>query len=50
MNIENIQVNHMTEPLGFDLSDLKIEFAVNSKENVALEKKLEIFVNGKFYN
>lgn len=42
MKIQNIQVNHMTEPIGFDLSDLKIEFAVDSSKNLALEKKLEI--------
>ncbi|CAJ2233679.1 family 78 glycoside hydrolase catalytic domain [Companilactobacillus paralimentarius] len=47
MNIENIQVNHMTEPLGFDLSDLKIEFSVNAVKDIALEKKLEISVNDK---
>ena len=42
MKIENIQVNHMTEPLGFDLSNLKIEFTLDTDKNLAVQKKLEI--------
>ena len=42
MKIENIQVNHMTKPLGFDLSNLKIEFTLDTDKNLAVQKKLEI--------
>lgn len=27
MKITDIQINHMTRPIGFDLSDLQIDFA-----------------------
>ena len=47
MKIENIQINHMTEPLGFDLSNLKIEFALNTDTNLAVQKKLEIKNDGQ---
>ncbi|WP_334351503.1 alpha-L-rhamnosidase [Companilactobacillus sp. HBUAS56257] len=42
MKIENIQVNHMIQPLGVDLSNLKIEFALDTDKNLAVQKKLEI--------
>lgn len=28
MKVTNIQINHMTEPIGFNLSDLRVEFAL----------------------
>lgn len=33
----------MTEPVGFDLSGLRIEFEVSTTKNTKLQKKLEIF-------
>jgi len=45
MKIQNIKINHMNHPVGFDLSDLKIEFEVSNEDNLSLEKKLEIYIN-----
>lgn len=47
MEIKNILINHMTKPLGFDLSGLRIEFEIKTATNLKLEKKLELLVDQK---
>ena len=37
----------MTEPLGFDLSGLHIEFEVQTNQNIDVQKKLEILNNNE---
>lgn len=45
MKITNIQVNHMVKPLGYDLSDLRIEFSVEDTKANALTKTLIIWTD-----
>jgi len=47
MKITNILINHMTEPLGFDLSGLHIEFELQTDQNIDVQKKLEILNNNE---
>lgn len=42
MKIETILVNHMIEPLGFDLSQLRIEFKLSGAFNENIQKQLTI--------
>lgn len=43
MNISKILINHMTEPLGFQLDDLRIDFVVEAHHFVELKKQLTIW-------
>lgn len=38
MKIINIQINHMTEPVGFDLSNLRVEFPLVNTTETDLKK------------
>ncbi|MDE6547057.1 MAG: hypothetical protein K2L65_04620, partial [Lactobacillus sp.] len=42
MKISNIQVNHMDKPIGFNLSDLRIEFEIEDTQETNLKKQLII--------
>lgn len=42
MEITNILINHLTEPLGFELKDLRIEFTLTANHFTACQKKLVI--------
>ncbi|MGN1406935.1 family 78 glycoside hydrolase catalytic domain [Lactobacillus sp.] len=42
MEITQILVNHMTEPVGFDLTGLRIEFSLKAEQDQAVEKRLVI--------
>lgn len=47
MKVTNIQINHMTEPIGFNLSDLRVEFSIEGSQEKNLKKQLIITDNGK---
>lgn len=47
MKISNVYINHMTEPVGYELKDLRVEFAVEADKYSAAQKKLVIYTNGK---
>lgn len=42
MKVTNIQINHMTEPIGFNLSDLRVEFALAGTTKTDLKKQVVI--------
>lgn len=42
MKIKNILVNHMSEPLGFDLKDLRVEFSLDADSSESVQKRLSI--------
>ena len=44
MNIQSILVNHMTEPLGFLLEHLRIEFTLEANHFEEIEKQLILSV------
>ena len=43
MNISSILINHMTEPIGFQLDDLRIDFVVAADQFIQLTKQLTIW-------
>ncbi|BDR56630.1 alpha-L-rhamnosidase [Xylocopilactobacillus apis] len=43
MKISSILINHMHEPVGFQLNDLRVEFKVESDQFFAITKKLSIY-------
>ncbi|MGU9946102.1 family 78 glycoside hydrolase catalytic domain [Lactobacillus delbrueckii subsp. bulgaricus] len=45
MKITDIQINHMTRPVGFDLSDLQIDFATEGQWNSETQKSLKIWTD-----
>lgn len=45
MKITDIQINHMTRPIGFDLSDLQIDFATEGQWNSETKKSLKIWTD-----
>ncbi|UQS83398.1 alpha-L-rhamnosidase [Bombilactobacillus thymidiniphilus] len=47
MKIMHILVNHMSEPLGFELKNLRIEFQVQQDHanNIKLQKKIQIYLD-----
>jgi alpha-L-rhamnosidase len=47
MKISTILINHMTEPVGFQLNDLRIEFIVESSHFIELSKQLTIWIEDK---
>lgn len=42
MNISSILINHMTEPVGFELKSLRVDFKVEAETDITVEKKLVI--------
>ena len=44
MNIQSILVNHMTEPLGFLLEHLRIEFTLETDHFEEIQKQLTLSV------
>lgn len=47
MKISNITINHMTEPLGFELKSLRVDFKVDAEAFETLQKQLTIAVSGQ---
>ncbi|WP_099221541.1 alpha-L-rhamnosidase [Listeria costaricensis] len=47
MKIKQILVNHMTEPIGFKLDDLRIEFKIEAPAYQEITKQLIIWTNEK---
>ena len=47
MKVTNIQINHMTEPIGFNLSDLRVEFALAGTTKTDLKKQVVITAAGE---
>ncbi|MBP2058255.1 alpha-L-rhamnosidase [Lactobacillus colini] len=45
MKITNIQINHMTEPVGFNLSDLRVNFSIKDTDEIDLKKQVIITAN-----
>ncbi|MBO0451775.1 alpha-L-rhamnosidase [Candidatus Enterococcus murrayae] len=45
MKISSILINHMTEPVGFQLDDLRIEFIVDADHFIELNKQVTIWTN-----
>ncbi|EOH72832.1 alpha-L-rhamnosidase [Enterococcus malodoratus] len=45
MNISTILINHMTEPVGFQLDDLRIEFIVEAEHYTELTKQVTIWTS-----
>lgn len=45
MKITDIRINHMTRPIGFDLSDLQIDFATEGQWNSETQKSLKIWTD-----
>ena len=45
MNISTILINHMTEPVGFQLDDLRIEFIVEAEYYTELTKQVTIWTS-----
>ena len=43
MRISKILINHMTEPIGFQLDDLRIEFTVEAEQFTEITKQLTIW-------
>lgn len=47
MKVSKILINHMTEPIGFELKDLRIEFTVTASKFSTCQKKLVITENNQ---
>ncbi|MDT2397265.1 family 78 glycoside hydrolase catalytic domain [Enterococcus avium] len=45
MNISKILINHMTEPIGFQLDNLRIEFTVEAEQFTEITKQLTIWTD-----
>ena len=45
MRISKILINHMTEPIGFQLDDLRIEFTVEAEQFTEITKQLTIWTD-----
>ncbi|RHW51193.1 alfa-L-rhamnosidase [Bombilactobacillus bombi] len=44
MKISSITINHLHEPLGFQLNDLRVEFKLAATEFIPVEKRLTIYL------
>lgn len=47
MKITNIAINHMHEPIGFNLSNLRVDFSLTDTTEKDLSKEVILTVNGK---
>lgn len=47
MKIQNILINHMQTPLGFDLADLRISFELVDTQKTVIEKQLSLIVDNQ---